>query len=130
MKKHIILFMILLAALTNIAQKQANFWYFGEYAGLNFGLGVPVPLTDGALDTGEGCSSISTPSGNLEFYTDGTYVYDKNNDQMPHGSGLLGIIPAPSPELLFRNPPAPRSITFLPSMLMKITLPMASVTRA
>ncbi len=90
MKKRILVSIILLAALSIEAQKQANFWYFGRNAGLNFGMGVPVPLTNGALNTGEGCSSISTPAGNLEFYTDGRFVYNKNHGQMPHGSGLLG----------------------------------------
>jgi hypothetical protein len=90
LKKYIYLFIFLLASFAGYSQKQANYWYFGEYAGLNFGLGVPVALTNGALNTGEGCSSISTASGDLQFYTDGTYVYDRNNDQMPHGSGLLG----------------------------------------
>lgn len=73
-----------------LAQKQANYWYFGRFAGLNFGMGVPVALTDGKLNTGEGCSSISSAGGILQFYTDGSFVYDKNNDQMPHGNGLLG----------------------------------------
>ncbi|HEY6019165.1 MAG TPA: PKD domain-containing protein, partial [Candidatus Paceibacterota bacterium] len=73
-----------------LAQKQANFWYFGENAGLNFGLGVPVALTNGALNTGEGCSSISSAGGTLQCYTDGTFVYDRENNQMPHGNGLLG----------------------------------------
>lgn len=90
MKRLLLLFIILIPALSIFAQKQANYWYFGEYAGLNFGMGVPLALTDGALSTWEGCSSISTSSGNLQFYTDGRFVYDRNNDQMPHGSGLLG----------------------------------------
>ena len=90
MKKNILLFVILLAAFSINAQKQANYWYFGEYAGLNFGLGIPVPLTDGALNTGEGCSSISSSTGVLQFYTDGRFVYDRNHDQMQHGSGLFG----------------------------------------
>jgi hypothetical protein len=90
LKKRILVSIILLAALSIQAQKQANFWYFGRNAGLNFGMGVPVPLTNGALNTGEGCSSISTPSGNLEFYTDGRFVYNKNHGQMPHGNGLFG----------------------------------------
>jgi hypothetical protein len=105
LKKCIFLFIFLLTAFSNYAQKQANFWYFGEYAGLNFGMGVPIALTNGALNTGEGCSSISTAAGILQCYTDGTYVYDRNNDQMPHGNGLLGnyssaqsgiIVPKPS----------------------------------
>jgi hypothetical protein len=81
---------VLFGSLSGYSQKQANFWYFGRNAGLNFGMGIPVALTNGALNTGEGCSSISTPAGNLEFYTDGRFVYNKNHDQMPHGSGLLG----------------------------------------
>ena len=50
----------------------------------------PVAITDGALTTGEGCSSISTDNGELQFYTDGRFVFDKNHNQMPAGNGLLG----------------------------------------
>jgi hypothetical protein len=90
LKRTTLLLIILTAGLTIQAQKQGNFWYFGDYAGLSFGMGIPVPLTNGALSTGEGCSSISTPAGNLEFYTDGRFVYNREHDQMPHGNGLLG----------------------------------------
>jgi hypothetical protein len=90
LKKYILLLVILSATFAVFSQKQANFWYFGDYAGVSFAMGAPVALTDGALSTGEGCSSISTPSGTLEFYTDGRFVYNREHDQMPHGSGLLG----------------------------------------
>ena len=90
MKRILLLFLLYIAGISVFAQKQGNFWYFGNYAGLSFSLGVPVALTDGALSTGEGCSSISTASGNLEFYTDGRFVYNREHEQMPHGSGLLG----------------------------------------
>jgi hypothetical protein len=66
LKRYLLLVILVLAGFTIFAQKQANFWYFGEYAGLNFRLGMPIAVTDGALNTGEGCSSISTSSGNLE----------------------------------------------------------------
>jgi PKD repeat protein len=72
------------------SQNEVSKWYFGDYAGISFSGFIPVALTDGALNTGEGCASISSPAGNLEFYTDGRFVYDKNHDQMPNGSGLLG----------------------------------------
>mgnify|MGYP000862970648 CR=1 FL=1 len=72
------------------AQKQANYWYFGDHAGLSFSMGPPSALTNGELDTGEGCSSISTSAGSLEFYTDGRFVYNRNHQQMPNGSGLYG----------------------------------------
>lgn len=90
MKKISLLILLTITLLNVNAQKQANYWYFGENAGVTFSLGPPTPLTNGALDTGEGCSSISTSAGALEFYTDGRFVYNKNHQQMPNGSGLLG----------------------------------------
>ncbi|MBK9357491.1 MAG: T9SS type A sorting domain-containing protein [Bacteroidales bacterium] len=90
MKKTIILTALITCVLLVNAQKQANYWYFGSNAGLSFAMGPPAPLTNGALNTGEGCSSISTAAGTLEFYTDGRYVYNRNHGQMPNGSDLLG----------------------------------------
>ena len=72
------------------AQKEHNIWYFGENAGLDFNSGVPVPLTNGMLDTWEGCATIADDNGNLLFYTDGITVWDKNHSVMPNGTGLLG----------------------------------------
>ncbi|HOX76553.1 MAG TPA: PKD domain-containing protein [Bacteroidales bacterium] len=90
LKRLLIISTVLLVCQSSMGQKQANYWYFGVNAGLSFAMGAPVALTNGALNTGEGCSSISTSSGNLEFYTDGRFVYNREHDQMPHGSGLLG----------------------------------------
>lgn len=72
------------------AQKEAAVWYFGRNAGLDFNSGAPVLLTDGALDTREGCASISDPNGNLLFYTDGLTVWNRNHLPMPNGTGLNG----------------------------------------
>jgi len=88
-KTFLLITLISLISVVN-AQKQANYWYFGQNAGISFANGPPVGLTNGALNTGEGCSSISTAAGALEFYTDGKYVYNKNHIQMPNGSGLNG----------------------------------------
>ena len=90
LKKFSLLLVLLIATILTNAQKQANYWYFGNHAGVSFALGPPYPLTNGALQTGEGCSSISTAEGTLEFYTDGTYVYNKNHTRMLNGSGLFG----------------------------------------
>ncbi|KAF0200220.1 MAG: hypothetical protein FD170_3660 [Bacteroidetes bacterium] len=90
LRKLLFIIALLSSFATVDAQKQANFWYFGENAGLNFSLGSPAPLTNGALSTWEGCSSISTSEGVLEFYTDGRFVYNKNHTQMPNGFGLNG----------------------------------------
>lgn len=72
------------------AQGEANFWYFGSNAGLDFNTGVPVVKTDGQLQTFEGNATISDASGKLLFYTDGITVYNKNHTVMLNGTGLWG----------------------------------------
>ena len=92
------------------AQKQANNWYFGSGAGVDFNSGAPVSVIGGMINTGEGCATISDTSGNLLFYTDGQSVWNKNHVQMPNGFGLLGgysssmaalIIPMPGSDSLY-----------------------------
>ena len=92
MKNKTLLFIILFltSSVLVFGQSEANYWYFGENAGVSFAAGDPVAKLDGALNTLEGCSSISTESGALRFYTDGLSVYNKNHQQMPNGYGLLG----------------------------------------
>ena len=83
---------LVLTSATGWTQGEAAFWYFGENAGLQFDLatGVPTPLTDGALFTREGCSTISDANGNLLFYSDGSLVWNRNHQIMPNGTGLFG----------------------------------------
>src|SRR6218665_86078 len=92
------------------AQKEANIWYFGNHAGLDFNSGSPIPLTDGQINTQESCGSIADANGQLLFYTDGIRVYDRNHNIMPNGTGLLGnesasqsgtIVPKPGSTTLF-----------------------------
>ena len=80
---------IFLISLTIYGQKEANFWYFGQNAGLDFTTGAPVPLLDGKLSTLEGCSTISDKDGKLLFYSDGTTVYDSSHQVMKYTSGAL-----------------------------------------
>lgn len=90
MKRFLLLTIFLGAISLLMAQQQANWWYFGENAGLSFSTGSPVAQTNGALSTMEGCSSISTENGALRFYTDGISVWTKDHVPMPNGFGLLG----------------------------------------
>ena len=49
------------------SQNETNNWFFGDYTGLSFTTGAPVPAT-GALNTGEGTTSASDPiTGSLFF---------------------------------------------------------------
>lgn len=85
-------FVLLLFLITTplFAQKEAAIWYFGYNAGLDFNSGSPIALTNGQLTTNEGCATISDKDGKLLFYTDGSYVYNKNHQIMANGTGLLG----------------------------------------
>ena len=93
MQKRLNFFLILIVfsfASNLFAQGEANIWYFGDHAGLDFNGGAPVALTDGALNTPEGCAAISNSSGALLFYTDGVTVWNKQHHPMPNGTGLMG----------------------------------------
>ena len=81
---------ILFFSITALAQKQANIWYFGENAGLDFNRPNPQPLLDGQLQAFEGCATISDADGNLLFYTNGVVVYNRNHEIMLNGNDLNG----------------------------------------
>lgn len=88
--------LLFLLCFNAFAQKEANNWYFGNRAGIQFqDDGTVIPLSDSSMNTAEGCSSISDEEGNLLFYTDGRNVWDRNHVLMPNGNynagtGLLG----------------------------------------
>ncbi len=74
MSKRYLLILFLSTAFAQ-AQGEANIWYFGQNAGLDFNSGSPVALLDGQINTYEGCAIISTSDGQLLFYTDGITIY-------------------------------------------------------
>jgi len=89
------------------SQGQANNWYFGYGAGLNFSTGNPQALTDGSLYTLEGCASISNENGSLLFYTDGITVYRADHSIMENGNGLLGNPSSTQSALIIPQPDTP-----------------------
>jgi gliding motility-associated-like protein len=95
------------------SQKQANHWFFGVNAGLDFTNATqnisPVADTSGKLDTVEGCATISDSNGNLLFYTDGSTVWDKNNNIMPHGIGLFGNASSTQSAIIVPKPGDPNT---------------------
>ena len=99
-----ILKLFLLISTISLAQKEANIWYFGAFAGLDFNSGVPVALTNGSLNTGEGCTTIGDNMGNLLFYTDGNRVWNKNHMQMPNGFALMGHASSTQSALIVQSP--------------------------
>jgi len=90
--KKIFSLILLITSLGLHAQQEAANWYFGENAGIRFDAAASTvtALTDGQLNTREGCSSISDANGNLLFYSDGTLVWNRNHNVMLNGNGLFG----------------------------------------
>jgi len=89
-----------------VAFSQADKWYFGVNAGIDFAGATPVALNNGALNTNEGCSSASDGSGNLLFYTDGITVWDSTHTPMPNGTGLLAGSSSTQAALVVKDPAA------------------------
>lgn len=100
----------------SFGQKQANVWYFGDKAGVNFNTNPPSALLNGQTDFlspigwNESYSSISDSTGALLFYCSGTTAWNKFQTVMPNGNGLLGhrsssrgclIVPRPNSQRLF-----------------------------
>ena len=72
-------------------QGETSNWYFGNNAGIQFNSnGTVTPISDGRLDTFEGCTTISNEQGDLLFYTDGITVFDRNHNTMQNGARLYG----------------------------------------
>jgi gliding motility-associated-like protein len=89
--KHATLVFLLLLSLPVFAQKEANNWFFGRNAGIQFlDDGSVEPLPGSLMRTNEGCSSYSDPDGNLLFYTDGRNIWDRNHVLMPNANYILG----------------------------------------
>lgn len=98
------------------AQQEASYWYFGQNAGLQFnaGNGTVTAITDGQLNTLEGCTSISDTNGNLLFYSDGRTVWNANHVPMTNASealstGLKGDNSSTSSGLIVPKPQDPDS---------------------
>lgn len=92
MKKSVVLLIFTIFALNLIAQKEATWWYFGSNAGMSFtgSGGAPVKQTNGQMNNMEGVASIANSNGQLIFYTDGEYVYDRSHSLRNSGKKLLG----------------------------------------
>ncbi len=103
-KVSLLVFICLINSSIALAQGETNNWFFGGNAGVTFSGGAPVSLPNGALISGEGVSSISNAAGNLLIYTDGTTVYDRNDNIMPNGNGLFGGNSSSQSAVIIRRP--------------------------
>tara|TARA_R110000868_G_scaffold33567_2_gene121632 strand:- start:182 stop:3973 length:3792 start_codon:yes stop_codon:yes gene_type:complete len=105
--KQLFIFIIILISNVSFSQNEANIWYFGGKAGLDFNSGAPVALTDGQMVTQEGCASIADTNGNLQFYTDGSTIWTKNHSIMINGTGLNGHFSSSQSAIIVPKPETP-----------------------
>lgn len=89
-KNIFLLFFLILGVNFTFAQGENDNWYFGRNAGVNFSGSMPVALSNGQINTDEASGTVSDANGNLLFYTDGNYVYDRQHQLMNDGFGLGG----------------------------------------
>jgi hypothetical protein len=79
-----------LAARHGFPQKEANNWYFGNQAGIDFNTGYPVVLNNSSMLTYDGSTVMSDSAGNLLFYSNGEKIWNRNHVIMPNGLNLNG----------------------------------------
>ncbi|MCK6618497.1 MAG: PKD domain-containing protein [Cyclobacteriaceae bacterium] len=94
-----------------LQDQRANIWYFGQNAGIDFNQQPRVAIS-GPVTSPEGVAVISDRNGNVILSTDGTRVYDRNDNEIPLAvpPGIGGengstqsalIIPVPGDETLY-----------------------------
>jgi gliding motility-associated-like protein len=120
--KQITLILIVLITNNLLAQKEANLWYFGSNAAVDFNLDPPVTLLNSQMKTFEGTASISDSEGKLLFYTDGVIVWNKNHDTMSNGFGLYGNRSSVHSALIIRKPNSKRYYYIFTSDEISVTL--------
>ena len=111
MKYYLYITLFLVLGFKGLSQNEAANWYFGQFAGVQFNQNTDqvTALTNGRLNTLEGCTSISDTNGNLLFYSDGRTIWDRNHQPMPNaneaaGTGLLGDNSSTSSGLIVPRP--------------------------
>ncbi len=84
-------------------QKEFNNWFFGNGAALNFN-STCQSISGSDLYTDEGCASISDQNGQLLFYTNGVYIWDKDHKKINKNNPLFGHKSATQSALITSNP--------------------------
>ncbi|MDO1449900.1 gliding motility-associated C-terminal domain-containing protein [Rhodocytophaga aerolata] len=85
-------------------QKQANVWYFGNKAGIDFNTSPPTPALGSVMAQFEGCATICDKNGNLLLYTDGRTVWSQNHTVLTDGDGLFSSVTSTQAALIVPQP--------------------------
>src|SRR5688572_21962118 len=104
--KSLLFICFLLISTVASAQKEANYWYFGNRAGLWFSNPATAPayLVNSRMKALEGSATISDSLGNLLFYTAGDTVYNRYHLKMNNGWPLTGHQSASQSSIIVEQP--------------------------
>ncbi len=65
-------------------------WALGNTGGLDFSSGEPSTFRSNLTSTSEGSASVCDTAGNLLFYTNGSTIWNRAGNTMPHGINFTG----------------------------------------
>jgi len=97
MKHFLLLFFTCLVLFTSKGYSQSyaakeNYNWFWGIASINFNQNPPAVTATSAMNYNTwAAASVCDANGHLLFYTDGDYVYDRNNNLMPNGQDVIGL---------------------------------------
>ncbi|MBC8319254.1 MAG: gliding motility-associated C-terminal domain-containing protein [Bacteroidetes bacterium] len=90
---YVLLFLFLYSSNCSAQGKEANIWYFGWGAGIDFNQGTPpTVLTNSQMyimtSDISGSASIADSTGSLLFYSDGVHIWNKEHQHMQNGQWI------------------------------------------
>ena len=87
------------------SEKQADIWYFGAQAGIDFRSGTAVPLTDPIqMTVFKSSAVISDSNGVLQFYTNAKDIWDRTFNKLPYAPSMSGDLGVTSPSIIVPKP--------------------------
>ncbi len=99
--------LLLLVMSGGLHAQNGSQWRFGQSAGVVFSGGTATGIVGSAMQSVEGCATQADAAGNLLFYTNGATVWNRNNQVMLNGSGMLGEETASQSALIIPRPGQP-----------------------
>lgn len=95
MKKILLIACGIICHMVTLGQSEENIWAFGDKAGLDFSAANPVAYANNLFPGYEGSASICSSSGQLLFYTNGFWVWNRHHEIMPELTGGVSGYTAP-----------------------------------
>ncbi|OJW79590.1 MAG: hypothetical protein BGO69_12740 [Bacteroidetes bacterium 46-16] len=78
------------ATASALAQGEQNKWTFGDQAGLDFSGATPVYYSNNLYPGYAGSANICNAAGQILFYTNGFWVWNRDHELMPELTGGIG----------------------------------------